>query len=124
MEEKQNVFNVIQRLTTQSFAIKGFSFTVIVLVANVFDKFHSWVLLIVGILIVVIFWFLDAYYLTLEKAYRIVYKEYEPNKGMDYRNYITRLKINKSFWNKTVFPIYIAQIILLIVLFLIGVDLL
>ena len=122
MEEKQNVFNVIQRLTTQSFAIKGFSFTVIVLVANVFDKFLSWVLLLVGILIAVIFWFLDAYYLTLEKNYRVVYKDYDPIKGLDYRHYNLRLKINKSLFNITIFPIYIAQIILLTVLFLIGMD--
>jgi len=52
MEEKQNVFSIIQRITTQSFAIKGFSFTVIVLIANIFDKFLNWSLLAVSIFIV------------------------------------------------------------------------
>jgi len=71
-----------------------------------------------------VFWFLDCYYLSLERIYRKVYKIYDESKGIDYRNYNLKASIYKSLWSLTVFPIYISEILLLIVLYLIGVEIL
>lgn len=65
---------VINRMAGNSFMIKGWSVTVLSLVSAFVLKDGDPRLVPVGYFLVLMFWFLDAYYLKIEKNYRELYK--------------------------------------------------
>jgi len=67
--------DVITRMNTTSFQIKGWTITIAsaILALYASTKNHNFVL--VAILPVLIFWFLDAYYLTQERKFRGLYND-------------------------------------------------
>ena len=71
----QMIQGVINRMAGNSFMLKGW--TVALLVAVTAMKKEGWIsppeMCIGGILIVGVFWFLDAYYLAQEQEFRDIY---------------------------------------------------
>ena len=108
----------IQRLTVQSFAIKGFSFTFIGLVGNILKDISSPLLLTASVLAIAVFWFLDSFYLSAEKAYRQLEEIGDLSKGFNYKQYGIQLPFFKALFNITVIPIYLVQLLFIISLYI------
>ena len=67
--------NCITRMAQNSFIIKGWAFMLVVgLIALTSDKFNLYILCGIGIFILIIFWYLDAFFLKMEKLYRFKYE--------------------------------------------------
>jgi len=109
---------IIQRLTVQAFAIKGFSFTFVGLVGNILKDISSPLLLSASVLAIAVFWFLDTFYLSAEKAYRQLEEIGDFSKGFDYKKYGIKLPFYKTLFNITVMPIYIVQFLFIIFLYI------
>lgn len=128
MEEKikhlEFVQNVITRMNTNSFQLKGWMITIVSAMLALYASSNNKVLYIfVAIVPVIIFWCLDAFYLKQERLYRKLYKDVVED------NNIQRFDMNASkyevcyckvFWSKTIAGLYctIAALLLLLGLFL------
>lgn len=128
MEEKMKhlefVQNVITRMNTNSFQLKGWMITIVSAMLALYASSDNKVLYIfVAIVPVIIFWCLDAFYLKQERLYRKLYKDVVED------NNIQRFDMNASkyevcyckvFWSKTIAGLYctIAVLLLLLGLFL------
>ena len=64
---------VINRLSSNTFLFKGWSITIIVAVFTAMVTTQNYNLLWLNLGAIIIFWFIDAYYLMLEQAYRKLY---------------------------------------------------
>jgi len=119
--------NIITRMNTNSFQIKGMSVTIVAaLLALTATDFNILFASIVYFSLL-IFWGLDAYYLSQEKGYRQLYDEVrnEKEKDIDFN-----LKLKKEYtkgensWqhtltNKTIIYLYILQGLIALILILI-----
>lgn len=70
----QMIQNLIQRMATNSFQLKGWAITLVGVTAaltvdSTNTRMRFWLLLPLFV-----FWFLDAYYLRLERVYRLLYR--------------------------------------------------
>ena len=67
---------IIERMGNTSFIIKGWSFTSIgALFAFWFSNTSMWYILLLNFCVTILFWFHDAYYLSLERQFRRLYDE-------------------------------------------------
>lgn len=121
---------IITRMNTNSFQIKGWNITIVSAFLAVFASNGNEYLLITAILPPLMFWFLDSYYLMMERRFRGLYADVggvseNPKKIKTFAmrpNFYTK-KIDKkySYWNVfrsvTIWPIYLFIIILLSILF-------
>ena len=128
MEQKlkhlEFIQNIITRMNTNSFQIKGMSVTIVVaLTASNFNILFASIVYFS----LLIFWGLDAYYLSQEKGYRQLYNEVRNTKeqAIDFD-----LKLKKDYtegknsWqytltNKTIMPLYIFQGLIALILIII-----
>ncbi|GAB3157619.1 hypothetical protein GCM10027290_58960 [Micromonospora sonneratiae] len=67
--------NIVTRLATNSFFIKGWAVTVLAALYAFEAKNPSWRIGIVGFLPVLAFWLLDSYYLRQERLFRCLYND-------------------------------------------------
>jgi len=119
--------NIITRMNTNSFQIKGMSVTItsalLALTANDFNILYAAIVYFV----LFIFWGLDAYYLSQEKGYRKLYnraKDTEEQKvNFDLKLKTEDISGNNSWCytlsNKTIIWLYSLQAIIALVLILI-----
>lgn len=127
MEEKikhlEFVQNVITRMNTNSFQLKGWMITIVSALLALYVNSENVLYIFVAIAPVIIFWCLDAFYLKQEKLYRKLYQDIVVDNG------ITPFDMNASkyevcycgvFWSKTIAGLYctIAVLLLLLGLFL------
>jgi hypothetical protein len=106
IEELRIVQDIIKRMSLNSILIK--SWTIILVVASLFlksEKFQT----IIAFIPILIFWYLDAHFLWLERLYRRVYDWIRINRlntdeylfDMDYKKFIkdeqSRVKLMLSF---------------------------
>lgn len=116
--------NIINRFTVQSFAIKGFSFAFLGLIYETYYNNFDFLLFTALCFGICVFWYLDSFYLKMEKIYRII--ESETNKFNEHTkisyNYKDEIYKNLCFpyicevmFSKTIFPLYLVQFLLLIV---------
>lgn len=124
MEEKikhlEFVQNVITRMNTNSFQLKGWAITIVSALLALYASSDNKVLYIfVAIVPVIIFWCLDAFYLKQEMLYRKLYKDIVED------NNIQRFDMNaskyevcycKMFWSKTIAGLYFTMAFLLLLL--------
>ena len=66
---------VVTRLNTNSFQVKGLAVTLVSALLALAASTKEDEILLIALPMVVIFWFLDAYYLRQERLFREVYKE-------------------------------------------------
>lgn len=67
---------IIERMGNNSFVIKGWSFTSIgALFAFWFSNTSMWYILLLNFCVTILFWYHDAYYLSLERQFRRLYDE-------------------------------------------------
>ena len=67
--------NVVTRMNTNSFQIKGWTITIVSALLAVYAATKNNHFILVGILPTMIFWCLDAYYLNQERKFRGLYND-------------------------------------------------
>lgn len=116
---------VITRMNSNSFSLKGLMITIIAalvaLTVNDSNKGIAAFYLAIALLLVLIFWFLDAYYLKMERQYRLLYEAAVKDKAELYKMkaddyYVCYFEV---LFSKTMWPLYLFMIVVLIVAFFI-----
>jgi hypothetical protein len=78
-EEKRQhlefIQNVITRMNTNSFQIKGMAITIVSALIAIYASTSNIVFVFLGIAPTILFWFLDSYYLQQERKFRGVYND-------------------------------------------------
>lgn len=87
--------NIITRKNTNSFAIKGWSVTIVAAIFSLAEKDSDKRLLLVAYVPVFMFWFLDGFFLSYERRYRELY-EGTSRKSDDQIDFT--LKMPKGTW--------------------------
>jgi hypothetical protein len=65
--------NVITRMNTNSFQIKGMAVTIVSALLAIYATTTNVAFIFLGIVPIILFWFLDSYYLQQERKFRGVY---------------------------------------------------
>jgi len=66
---------IITRMNVNSFLLKGWCVTIVAAVFALYASNQNICVIIIGVLPTIIFWFLDAYYLTQERKFRGLYND-------------------------------------------------
>ena len=120
---------LINRMSSNSFMLKGWTVTLVAGIFALAAKDADKRFFLVAYIPILIFWFLDAYYLWQEKIYRCLYDEVRlrPNEDVDFDMNTNRIKSSKkaSFYrtmlSKTVFWFYIPLALFSTVIILITI---
>lgn len=119
--------NVITRMNTNSFQIKGWTVTIVSALLAIYASSKNHLFILAGLFPVLVFWFLDTYYLTQERKFRGLYNDVagitenpKPIKSFEMRpDLYTGGKY--SFWavffSTTIIKLYLSLAIVLIGLF-------
>lgn len=75
MKHLEMIQGVIGRLSTNSFFVKGWSVTLAAALFAFAVQNEEWVFSALGVLAVLVFWLLDAYYLRHERLFRELYND-------------------------------------------------
>ncbi len=119
--------NVITRMNTNSFQIKGWAITIVSATLALYASTKNECFVLVGVLPSLLFWFLDAYYLTQEKRFRLLYTDvagitkYQSDLRlftMDIEPYKKEKPFCKAFCSDTIKYLYMPVIIMLICIFI------
>lgn len=113
--------NAINRMSTNSFIIKGWCITIISAVYALSDKESDRNFSFISYILIPIFWYLNSYFLQLERKFRLLYDKV---RMLDESNIDFTMDINKSefktkktnlftcFFSKSLWPLYVILIIL------------
>lgn len=110
--------HIITRMANNSFLLKGWSLTISTAIVGLASKSEG----IAGdyfmLFPVVLFWYLDSYYLSQERAFRKLYKkvstEQVDNYSLNNREFLNGIwSIILTAKSRTVLPFYLAQILFL-----------
>ena len=118
--------NTITRMNINSFLIKGWAITVVSATLAIYAATKNCYFALIGIFPTLLFWFLDANYLTQERRFRRLYNdvagisenpiEITPF-SMDIESYIEgKCYYWSAFWSSTIRNLYLFIIVMLIVL--------
>ena len=128
LKHMEFVENVINRMNANSFAIKGWAITVLAALFALAARDTNYRFMLISYFALLIFWILDAYYLSQEKMFRGLYNAIvaQPDDApvsfsMDASHYNTEdNRWHIVFWSKTLFPFYgLFIVISLVVMYLI-----
>lgn len=125
MEKKISHLNMIQSIITRmgnnSFALKGWAVGIMIAVYAFAGKSNVKAV-IVTLMPLIVFWFIDTYYLMLERKYRCLYDDVriKDDKEIDFSMNPNDVKINLKdvkkygffniFFSKSVLPFYLVCI--------------
>ena len=119
--------NVITRMNTNSFQIKGWSVTLVSALLAIFATTKNDYFVLVAIFPAVVFWFLDTYYLMQERKFRGLYNDVagileEPKTIKPFamrHDLYTGKKYTywSSFTSPSILPLYLSISVSLVVLF-------
>ena len=132
-ENKRSHLNMIQQIITRmgnnSFSLKGWSVGIIIAIYAFAGK-NEHKAVIVTLIPLIVFWFLDTYYLMLERKFRELYNEIRLKKenDIDFDMNFNNIKINMKdikkygfvnvFFSKTILPFYLVCIITTLIIYL------
>lgn len=117
---------VITRMNTNSFQIKGWTITIVSALLALYANSSNVIYIFIAIVPVLLFWFLDSYYLQQERKFRGIYNDIaELNDGanknsvrpfeMPLQNYKEgKYCYHKVFFSKTILWFYFVITILLL----------
>ncbi len=132
MEEKlkhlEFIQNVITRMNTNSFHIKGWTITIVSATLALYASTKNECFILIGIFPSLIFWFLDAYYLTQERKFRGLYNDVAgvSEKPFDLKPFAMRPDLYVKgkycywnvFWSTTIWKVYLPIILILTGIFI------
>ena len=132
MDNKNNHLNIIQNVITRmgnnSFSLKGWAVLIIVAVYAFAGQSNAKAV-IVTLMPIIVFWFIDTYYLMQERFYRMMYDEVrkKDDNEIDFDMNPQNLKINLSdikkynyfhiLFSKSEFPFYLVCIVTTLVIY-------
>ena len=111
MEDKRKhlefIQNIITRMNSNSFQIKGLAITLVTALMAVYASTNNVAFIYLGIVPLLLFWFLDSYYLQQERKFRGVYNDVTGLKSdvevklyeMPIHKYTKILDKQYSYWN-------------------------
>lgn len=74
-QHREFVQSVITRMNTNSFQIKGMMITIVAAFLAIYGANSKTIFIIIPIPIVLLFWFINSYYLQLERKFRGIYND-------------------------------------------------
>jgi hypothetical protein len=120
--------NVISRLNSNSFQIKGWAITIVAAVLVLLATIQKPEFILIGIFSLILFWLMDAYCLTQERKFRGLYndvagiseipkklKPFEMNSNLYKGGYYCFWRI---LWTRTIWVIYWLIIAMHVVIYL------
>lgn len=125
--------STIMRMSNNSFYLKGWNITIISAIIALVSKDNDCKIYICALVLNIIFWFLDAYYLHQEKLFRKLYdqvskinEDKDVNFSMDTSEFKTEIPsiIKIMIWNVSITLLYgsIALILLFVIFFNINLE--
>lgn len=117
--------NAINRMANNSFIIKGWCITLVVALIALLEKEDiNKCYIAFSFLPLLFFWFLDAYFIKVERQYRKLYDEVrkEEDEKIDFSMDITPYKecYVKALFSQTLLPFYLPLIgIVLVIIFIV-----
>lgn len=134
-ENKRSHLNMIQQVITRmgnnSFSLKGWSVGIMIAI-YAFAGNNSHKAVVVTLIPILVFWILDAYYLMLERKFRLLYedvrikKENEIDFCMNFNNVKVDLKELKKygyfniFFSKTILPFYMVCVATTLIIYFVS----
>ncbi|PTX61650.1 hypothetical protein C8N46_104294 [Kordia periserrulae] len=113
--------NIITRMNTNSFHLKGLCITIVSALLAIYCAEKNILIILSALFPLTVFWFLDTYYLMLERKFRSLYNDAIQKKSsikefnMNIQNYT---KGNCNYWNtffsRTIYPVYLLPSLLVI----------
>ena len=129
MENKYKYMDYIQsaitRMASNSFYLKGWNVTIIAAIVALSIKESDWRIYACALLLNIVFWFLDAYYLKQEKLFRELYRKISAisddaaiDFSMDTREFKQNVPCIPSIMAKNILitPLYLSISVVLIIL--------
>lgn len=118
------VENIIARMNQNSFKIKGWMITLVTALLALASKIDCKGYVFIAVIPVLLFWILDAYYLQQERKFKHLYNDIVVGKIPVYKMEIGSYKDEDSKFlscliAKSVWPLYMAMIILLEIIWLV-----
>lgn len=117
--------SVISRMASNSFYLKGWNISIIAAIVALSFKESDWRIYGCALILNIVFWFLDAYYLKQEELFRKLYKKISQVKDdnkIDFSMDIQQFKGDVSVFprimlkNISVTPLYLSISVVLIIL--------
>lgn len=118
--------NIITRMNANSFQIKGMAITIVSALLAIYASEKNPDFILVTIFPLLLFWFLNAYYLTLERKFRGLYNDLLKENTNQLKPFEMRPDLYKggeySFWSvffsKTIWTIYLIVILKMLIIYL------
>lgn len=122
------IHTVINRMANNSFMLKGWAVTLVTGVFVLSAHNANQVFVLVAYVPIVLFWFLDSYYLQLERKFRVLYKNIGNHEEPDYTFNIVapqssksdKTKYCQSLFSLTEFGFYFPTAILVAIIIVIS----
>jgi hypothetical protein len=121
MKHLEFIQNVITRMNTNSFHIKGWSVTIVSALLAIYASIKDVDIILAAIFPTLALWFLDTYYLLQERKFRGVYNDVaglakEPKEVKPFAMPVNEYKGGEYsyfnvFWSKTIFTLYFSIIL-------------
>ena len=119
---------VINRMASNSFMLKGWAVTIVAATFALAARDANQVFFIIAYVPIVMFWFLDSYYLRLERQYRALYNKIRTDKSGDTdfslvpspTNVSDKTKLYQSLFSPTELGFYLPFALLVAVVVLIS----
>ena len=132
MQHLEFIQNIITRMNTNSFQIKGVTVAIITACLALYASDKTVLMIFVPIIPTFILWFLDSYYLLQERKFRALYDDVANIKNpplcnpkpyeMPIHKYTADKKDSLSFWrvffSQTIAIFYLPLILMLLLLFI------
>jgi hypothetical protein len=118
--------NIITRINTNSFQIKGMAITIVSALLAIYASEKNPDFILITIFPLILFWFLDSYYLTQERKFRGLYNDLLKDNPNNLKPFEMRPDLYKggkySFWSvffsKTIWTIYLIVILVMVAIYL------
>lgn len=119
MKHLEMIENVIERMGKNSFQLKGWSVTLVALAGALSAQGSDKRFFLISFIPLIAFWFLDAFYLQMERKYKILYQEVckKREAEIDFNmntnsivcdgNNAMRIRFCKCLFSKTEAPFYL-----------------
>ena len=117
---------VIARMNSNSFLIKGWMITLVAALFALAAKDANNRYILITYLIIPAFWLLDAFYLSFERQYRLLYDKVRSSQTTDFSMNISSYKQGpqswpRAFFSKTLLAFYLPVLsVTLLIMFWIG----
>ena len=115
MEEKikhlEFIQNAISRMCNNSFIIKGWTITLVAALVAISTQSLNKDYLLINYFILIVFWYLDGFYISCERRFRALYEDVRLQKSSNFNMSTKQYKGYKNSWiggvlSKTLWPLY------------------